>query len=97
MDLFKSLEWKESKTPKGIYATMEFDNGFTASVIRNEMSYGNRQGLYELAVLKDGSITDETDITDDVEGWLAEKDVERTLYAMSKMDSEGYVPKDVLL
>ena len=97
MDLFKSLEWKESKTPKGIYATMEFDNGFTASVIRNEMSYGNRQGLYELAVLKDGSITDETDITDDVEGWLAEKDVERTLYAMSKMDSEGYVPKDILL
>ena len=97
MDLFKSLEWKESKTPKGIYATMEFDNGFTASVIRNEMSYGNRQGLYELAVLKDGSITDETDITDDVEGWLAEKDVERTLYAMSKMDSKGYVPKGILL
>jgi len=97
MKLFKSLEWKETKSPKGIYATMEFDNGFTASVIRNEMSYGNRQGLYELAVLKDGSITDETDITDDVEGWLGEKDVERTLYAMSKMDSEGYVPKDILL
>ena len=97
MDLFKSLEWKESKVPKGIYATMEFDNGFTASVIRNEMSYGNRQGLYELAVLKDGHVTTDTDITDDVEGWLGEKDVDRTLYAMSKMDSEGYVPKDVLL
>lgn len=97
MDLFKSLEWKESKTPKGIYATMDFDNGFTASVIRNEMSYGNAQGLYELAVLKDGSVTSETDITDDVEGWLGEKDVDRTLYAMSKMDSEGYVPKDILL
>ena len=66
MNLFKSLEWKESKTPKGIYATMDFDNGFTASVIRNEMSYGNAQGLYELAVLKDGSVTSETDITDDV-------------------------------
>ena len=97
MKLFKSLEWKESITPKGIYATMEFDNGFTASVIRNEMSYGNAAGLYELAVMKDGSITDETDITDDVEGWLDEKDVERILNAMSKMDSEGYLPKDVLL
>ena len=97
MDLFKSLEWKESKTPKGIYATMDFDNGFTASVIRNEMSYGNRQGLYELAVLKNDCITSNTDITDDVLGWLGEKDVDRTLYAMSKMDSEGYVPKDILL
>jgi|14_taG_2_1085336.scaffolds.fasta_scaffold19188_3 hypothetical protein len=97
MKLFKSLEWKETKSPKGIYATMEFDNGFTASVIRNEMSYGNRQGLYELAVLKNDCITSNTDITDDVEGWLDEKDVERTLYAMSKMDSEGNVPKDVLL
>lgn len=97
MNLFKSLEWKESKTPKGIYATMDFDNGFTASVIRNDMSYGNTQGLYELAVLKDGSITSETDITDDVLGWQDEKDIDRTLKAMSKMDSEGNVPKDVLL
>ena len=97
MSLFESLEWKESKTPKGIYATMDFDNGFTASVIRNEMSYGNAQGLYELAVLKDGSVTSETDITDDVLGWQDEKDIERILNAMSKMDSEGYVPQDVLL
>ena len=97
MNLFESLEWKESKTPKGIYATMDFDNGFTASVIRNEMSYGNAQGLYELAVLKDGSVTTETDITDDVLGWQDEKDIDRLLNAMSKMDSEGYVPKDVLL
>lgn len=97
MDLFKILEWKESKTPKGIYATMDFDNGFTASVIRNDMSYGNAQGLYELAVLKDGSITSGTDITDDVLGWQDENDIDRLLNAMSKMDSDGNVPKDVLL
>lgn len=97
MNLFKSLEWKESKTPKGIYATMDFDNGFTASVIRNEMSYGNAQGLYELAVLKDGYVTSTTDITDDVLGWQDEKDIDRTLNAMSKMDREGNVPKEVLL
>lgn len=97
MKLFKSLEWKETKSPKGIYATMEFDNGFTASVICNEMSYGNGSGLYELAVLKNDMITSNTDITNDVLGWLDEKDVDRTLNAMSKMDSEGNVPKDILL
>ena len=97
MNLFESLVWKESKTPKGIYATMKFDNGFTASVIRNEMSYGNAQGLYELAVLKDGSVSSDTDITDNVLGWQDENDIDRTLNAMSKMDSEGNVPKDVLL
>ncbi len=97
MKLFKSLEWKETKSPKGIYATMEFDNGFTASVIRNEMSYGNRQGLYELAVIKNDMITSTTDITSDVEGWLAEKDVDTLLNAMSKMDNEGNLPKDVIL
>ncbi len=97
MKLFKSLEWKESLNPKGIYATMDFDNGFTASVIRNEMSYGNAQGLYELAVMKNGCITSTTDITDDVLGWQDKKDIDRTLKAMSKMDSEGNVPKDVLL
>lgn len=97
MNLFESLVWKESKAPKGIYATMEFDNGFTASVIRNEMSYGNAQGLYELAVLKDGEFSSDTDITDNVLGWQDEKDIDRTLNAMSKMDSEGNVPKDVLL
>ena len=97
MNLFKSLEWKESKTPKGIYATMDFDNGFTASVIRTDMSYGNAQGLYELAVLKDGYITSGTDITDDVLGWQDENDIDRLLNAMSKMDSDGNVPKSVLL
>lgn len=57
----------------------KFDNGYGASVIKNIMSYGNEQDLFELAVIKfiDGlwSFCYSTDITDDVLGYLENDDV----------------------
>jgi len=46
---FNELEFKETETPKGIQALVQFGR-YELSVIRNEMSYGNKQGLYEIAV-----------------------------------------------
>lgn len=49
----------------------KFNNGYGVSIIRNEMSYGGKDGLFELAVLdSDGEITYDTEITDDVVGYL---------------------------
>jgi len=58
----------ERKQYQKIYT---FDNGYGASVICNQGSYGNDNGLFELAVLdKDGKLCYDTPITDDVEGYL---------------------------
>ena len=43
------------------------------------------------------NIISTTDITDDVVGWLDDNDVTRTLNAISKLDKDGVLPKDVLL
>ncbi len=47
-----------------------FDNGYGASVVCNLGSYGASDGLFELAVLKNGEICYDTPITSDVLGWL---------------------------
>ena len=66
--------WKDR-----IQALVFFENGYGASVIRGEYSYGGRKGLYELAVIK--GIPDEWDLcydtglTEDVEGYLTPEDV----------------------
>lgn len=50
---------------------VRFPNGYGASIIRHDGSYGGRQGLFEVAVLgQDGSLCYTTPVTDDVIGWL---------------------------
>ena len=64
----------------GVRRRIMFDNGYGASVIRHNYSYGGRDGLYELAVLhKDGEPTYNTPITDDVMGYLTPEDVTEIL------------------
>lgn len=64
----------------GIQKIYRFDNGFGASVVQHQGSYGFDKGLWELAVLKfndDGKreLTYDTDITDDVIGNLSDEQV----------------------
>ena len=52
-------------------AVHKFTNGYGVSIVRNKMSYGGKDGLFELAVLDSaGEITYDTEITDDVVGYL---------------------------
>ena len=58
----------------------KFDNGYGASVIKNIMSYGHAQDLFELAVIEfidefTWKICCSTEITDDVIGYLTNDDV----------------------
>jgi hypothetical protein len=60
----------------GIIGKIMFENGYGASVIRTEHSYGGSRGLYELAVLdNDGKLTYDTSITEDVIGYLSSEKV----------------------
>lgn len=69
----------------------KFENGFGASVVQHEFSYGSEDGLSELAVIKfdgdDWDIDYSTEITDDVIGYLTEEDVEDLLVRIEKLEN----------
>ena len=70
----------------GIQRLYQFDNGYGASVVCHDGSYGNRQGLWELAVLDAvGNCIYYTPITDDVLGWLTDEEVEIKLKEISEL------------
>jgi hypothetical protein len=64
----------------------QFSNAYGASVIDD--GYGAESGLYELAVLRDGAITHDTPITDDVLGYLTEAEVAATLDRIAALPAE---------
>ena len=58
-----------------------FENGYGASVVSHDASYGGKQGLYEIAVLDStGDLCYSTPITDDVIGYATEDKVLDTLH-----------------
>ena len=60
----------------GKKARMAFENGYGVSVVSHTYSYGGKDGLFEIAVLdKDGDLTYDTPVTNDVIGYLTEEDV----------------------
>lgn len=67
----------------GVQKLYRFDNGFGASVVRHKFSYGAEEGKWELAVIKfDGDnwdLTYETEVADDVVGYLSESEAEEYL------------------
>ena len=81
MKTFKDLEFKDHPNGMGgVQAKIQFANGFGASIVKTPFSYGGTRGLYELAIIgKDGDITYDTPITDDVLGHLSEAEVTVTL------------------
>jgi hypothetical protein len=86
MKIFKDLEFIQHPSADGIVACIHFDNGYGASVVRHEYSYGGNKGLYELAVLDSNSnLTYDTPITDDVIGWLRPEDVTEVLIKIQQI------------
>jgi len=83
------IQTKQDNLLGGIQYIHRFDNGYGASVVRNQYSYGGSSGLYELAVIKfDGDEWDlvyDTPITDDVLGWLEDEKVSLLLTTISEL------------
>lgn len=76
---FQDLEFIELKDLfyNGVQCRIQFDNGYGASVVRHNFSYGGKEGLYELAVLgEDGKLHYDNPVANgDVKGYLTEEDV----------------------
>ena len=85
--------YKEKSLNDGIQKQYKFENGYGASVVQHSGSYGNEQGLWELAVLSwvggNQYVLDySTEITDDVIGYLTEEEVEEILVKIKELDKE---------
>jgi hypothetical protein len=86
MITFNDLEFKQDMLRGLNAARVMFDNGYGASVVVGPHTYGGEDGLYELGVLgKDGKLTYDTPVTDDVEGYLSEDDVTKLLEQIQKL------------
>jgi hypothetical protein len=64
----------------GMQLVFKFDNLFGLSIVCHSFSYGNNDGLFEVAVIKftsndEWNLTYNTDITDDVLGYQSKEDV----------------------
>ena len=86
MKTFNDLEFKQDMLRGLNAARIMFENGYGASVVKGEHTYGGKDGLYELGVLgKDKKLTYDTPVTDDVEGYLSEDDVTKLLEQIQKL------------
>jgi hypothetical protein len=77
---FQELEFKDLSSMNGVQAIVKFENNYGASVVRHKYSYGGKQGLYELAVIKfnekeEWGIVYDSGMAPDVLGHLSEDDV----------------------
>ena len=85
--VFKELNFEPHRMGMGKQCIVLFPNGYGASIVQSEHTYGGRDGLYELAVFgKDGHISYDTPVTDDVLGYLSEEAVEKTLTDIKNLD-----------
>ena len=81
----KDFQLLETDVPKGVQAIVNFGK-YELSIIQNEASYGNKQGLFEIAVFKDNEQTELPGITqpgDTVKGFLTEADIDAILIKMN--------------
>ena len=85
--VFKELNFQTHPMGMGQQCIVQFPNGYGASIVKGEHTYGGKDGLYELAVYgQDGHISYDTPITEDVMGYLTEQDVEKTLTDIKNLD-----------
>lgn len=89
MKTFKDLEFEQINDAPfmvGKKTRMHFDNGFGVSVVSHSFSYGGKRGLYEIAVLdKNGELTYDTPVTNDVIGYLSETGVTKVMKEVQEL------------
>jgi len=88
MKTFKDLQFKGMTDPymSGKRSRINFDNGYGASVVSHTFSYGGKDGLYELAVLKNGDLHYDNPVAEgDVRGYLTEEEVSNLLIQIQQL------------
>lgn len=79
MKTFKDLVFESHSIGNGKHAVLNFDNGYGVSVVFGNMFFSNGIDNYELAVLHNGKLCYNTDITDDVIGYIKKSQVTKLM------------------
>jgi hypothetical protein len=77
---------EQNKHMDGVQKVYQFPNGYGASVIKHKGSYGYSEGLWELAVLHEGELCYNTEITNDVIGYLTDEDLDVILVSIKELN-----------
>lgn len=86
MKTFEDLKFSPHPfVENGDQAIIHFDNGYGVSVLVGNEFYSNGIDTYEVAILKDGNITYETPITNDVLGYLSKKEVTKVMKQVQQL------------
>ena len=89
MKKFEDLEFEKIEDAPfqiGVKCRMMFENGYGVSVVSHTYSYGGKNGLFEVAVLdKDGNLTYDTPVTNDVIGYLEPEDVSKIMEQVQEL------------
>mgnify|MGYP001393875916 CR=1 FL=1 len=90
---FENIKFNETTMPQGIQALVKFKD-YELSIVKNDVSYGGKNGLYEIMVTKNDNQIELPGITeqgDSVKGFLNESEVEgiiKKMHLMSGADPE---------
>lgn len=85
------LKIREVEDLRGVQYLFRFQNGYGASVIKHNFSYGHDMDLWELAVVKFIDESDcyalvyDTPVTHDVIGYLTDKEVREYLQKIKEL------------
>lgn len=94
MKEFKDLDFKSTPRGDGVQAVIKFENEFGVSVVKSKYSYGGDKGLYEMAILNiNGEITYDTEITEDVLGYLSPEDVTKYMIEVQRIKNTNLFKK----
>ena len=69
----------------GVQHVYKFPNGYGASIVKHDGSYGGKSGLWELAVLEGEELCYTSGITEDVVGHLTWENVEEFLLEIKQL------------
>ena len=67
---------------------IEFDNGYSLSIVRHDGSYGGKKGLFEIMLLRNGepySLPPITNEEDTVSGFLSQSAVEELIETVEEL------------
>lgn len=83
----------EQECNGGIQRIYTFPNGYGASVVKHDFSYGGKQDKWELALLKDDALLYEPPLFEDVIGHLTNKEVDNLLQQISMFTEDTFSDK----
>lgn len=83
------IDIKIKTLSEGVQIIVFFENNYGASIVKHRFSYGNDEGLFEIAVLtgnmESWNITYDTPITSDVLGYQTSEDINNVLEEISNL------------